>query len=86
MEEKFTLIVPMINTSKKYENSVPIEFQYDNESGKINCVKSIEGLKLNYVNTFSKIYFVIHNEADSNKIQFIKTFLARSSDIVVCFT
>jgi hypothetical protein len=59
MEEKFTLIVPMINTSKKYENSVPIEFQYDNKSGKINCVKSIEGLKLNYVNTFSKIYFVI---------------------------
>ena len=46
MEEKFSLIVPMINTSKKYENSVPIEFQYDNESGKINCIKSIEGLNL----------------------------------------
>lgn len=59
MEEKFSLIVPMINTSKKYENSVPIEFQYDNESGKINCIKSIEGLHLNYLDTFNRIYFVI---------------------------
>lgn len=59
MEEQFVLIVPMINTSKKYENSVPIEFQYDNESGKINCIKSIEGLNLDYLNTFSKIYFII---------------------------
>lgn len=59
MEEKFSLIVPMINTSKKYENSVPIEFQYDNKTGKINCIKSIEGLKLSYIDTFSRIYFII---------------------------
>ena len=59
MEEKFALIVPMINTSKKYENSVPIEFQYDNKTGKINCIKSIEGLKLSYIDTFSRIYFII---------------------------
>ena len=59
MEEKFSLIVPMINTSKKYENSVPIEFQYDNESGKINCIKSIEGIKLCNVDTLNKIYFTI---------------------------
>lgn len=59
MEEKFSLIVPMINTSKKYENSVPIEFQYDNKTGKINCIKSIEGLKLSYVDTFNRIYFII---------------------------
>ena len=59
MNEKFSLIVPMINGSKKYENSVPIEFQYDNKSGKINCVKSIEGLNLNYTDTFSKIYFIL---------------------------
>ena len=26
MEEKYKLIVPMLNASKKYENSVPIEF------------------------------------------------------------
>ena len=59
MEEKFSLIVPMINASKKYENSVPIEFQYDNKTGKINCIKSIEGLKLSYIDTFSRIYFII---------------------------
>ena len=57
--KKFSLIVPMINTSKKYENSVPIEFQYDNKTGIINCVKSIEGLNVNYLETFSKIYFII---------------------------
>ena len=65
MEEKFSLIVPMINTSKKYENSVPIEFQYDNESGKINCIKSIEGLKLSYIDTFSRIYFIILSRTTS---------------------
>ena len=59
MEEKYKLIVPMLNASKKYENSVPIEFQYDNDTGKINCVKSIEGLKVNYLETFDKIYFII---------------------------
>ena len=59
MEEKFSLIVPMINTSKKYENSVPIEFQYDNESGKINCVKSIEALNVNFLDTFYRIFFII---------------------------
>jgi len=65
MEEKFSLIVPMINTSKKYENSVPIEFQYDNNSGKINCVKSIEGLNLDYTNIFKKIYFVILSDHEN---------------------
>jgi len=56
MKEKYSLIVPMINTSKKYENSVPIEFQYDNITGLMNCIKSIEGLN---VNLFKDIYFAI---------------------------
>ena len=56
MEDKYTLIVPMINTSKRYENIVPIEFQYDNECNKMNCIKSIEGIN---TDMFSIIYFVI---------------------------
>ena len=56
MNEQYTLIVPMINTSKRYESSVPIEFQYDNEYNKMNCIKSIEGIN---TDLFSSIYFVI---------------------------
>lgn len=56
MEDKYTLIVPMINTSERYENIVPIEFQYDNECNKMNCIKSIEGIN---TDLFSIIYFVI---------------------------
>lgn len=56
MEDKYTLIVPMINTSERYKNIVPIEFQYDNECNKMNCIKSIEGTN---TDLFSIIYFVI---------------------------
>lgn len=56
MEDKYTLIVPMINTSERYKNIVPIEFQYDNECNKMNCIKSIEGIN---TDLFSIIYFVI---------------------------
>lgn len=57
--KKYSLIVPMLNASKKYENSVPIEFQYDNKTGQINCVKSIEGINCDYLDVFDKIYFII---------------------------
>lgn len=74
MEEKYKLIVPMLNASKKYENSVPIEFQYDNESGKMNCIKSIEGINLS---SFSEIHFIIFEKHEvlydiSNKIMLHK--------------
>jgi len=61
MKEKFSLIVPMLNASKKYEKSIPIEFQYDNRNGRMNCIKSIEGINLS---SFKEIYFIIfkHHE------------------------
>ena len=72
--DKYTLIVPMLNASKKYENSVPIEFQYDNESGKMNCMKSIEGINLS---SFTEIHFIIFEKHEqlydiSNKIMLHK--------------
>ena len=75
MEVKYKLIVPMLNASKKYENSVPIEFQYDNKSGKMNCMKSIEGINLSSV---YKIYFIIFEKHEilyniSNKIMLHKS-------------
>ena len=59
MKKKYSLIVPMINTSSKYANKLPIEFQYDNNTGKMNCIKSIEGIN---VELFTDIYFVILSE------------------------
>lgn len=56
MKEKYSLIVPMLNTSDKYKDSVPIEFQYDNKTGLINCIKSIEGIN---TSLFTEIYFAI---------------------------
>ena len=56
MENKFTLIVPMLNNSEKYQNIVPIEFQYNNQFGKMNCIISLEGIN---TNIFSDVYFVI---------------------------
>ena len=63
--KKYSLIVPMINTSKKYSDSLPIEFQYDNKTGKMNCIKSLEGIN---TELFTDVYFVIlkkHEEAYS---------------------
>ena len=59
MKKKYSLIVPMINTSSKYANKLPIEFQYDNNTGKMNCIKSIEGIN---VELFTDIYFIILSE------------------------
>ena len=56
MENKYNLIVPMINTSQKYLNKLPIEFQYDNNTGKMNCIKSIENINIDLI---TDIYFVI---------------------------
>ena len=56
MEKKYNLIVPMINTSQKYLNKLPIEFQYDNNTGKMNCIKSIENINIDLI---TDIYFVI---------------------------
>ena len=69
--ENYSLIVPMLNASKKYENSVPIEFQYDNKTGELNCIKSICGINLSL---FTDVYFAIlkvHNDKYDivNKIQ-----------------
>jgi len=56
MKKKYNLIVPMINTSNKYLNKLPIEFQYDNNTGEINCIKSIKGINIDLI---TDIYFVI---------------------------
>lgn len=56
MRKKYSLILPMINISAKYKNKLPIEFQYDNETGKMNCIKSIENINTELI---TDIYFVI---------------------------
>lgn len=55
----FTLIIPTINTSDKYKNSVPIEFRYDNETGEMNCIKALNGID---ISNFTKIIFVVLKE------------------------
>lgn len=56
MNEDHTLIVPMLNTSEKYKDKVPIEFQYDNVTGELNCIKCL--LSIN-ISQFNRIYFII---------------------------
>ena len=57
--EQYTLIMPMINTSVKYQNSVPIEFRFDNETGEMNCIKVLKNID---TSKFTKIIFVILKE------------------------
>ena len=59
MRKKYTLIVPMLNLSSKYKDKLPIEFQYDNITGDMNCIKSIFGINLHLV---TSIYFCILKE------------------------
>lgn len=54
MREEYTLIVPMVSVKSK--NTVPLEFQYDNKTGQINCIKALEGIDLSM---FTKIYFIM---------------------------
>lgn len=58
---KHSLIIPMLNTSEKYIDKVPIEFQYDNIIGEMNCIKSLLSIDLSQ---FTDIYFVILNKHD----------------------
>lgn len=57
--QDYTLIVPMINTSQKYKNSVPIEFRFNSETGQMNCIESINNID---TSKFTKIIFVILKE------------------------
>ena len=42
--------------STKSKDTVPLEFQYDNNTGQINCIKALEGINLSM---FTKIYFIM---------------------------
>lgn len=52
--KEHTLIVPMVNT--RSNDSMPLEFKYDNNTGQINCVKSIEGIN---TSLFTSIHFIL---------------------------
>lgn len=49
----FTLIVPMINAEME---NIPIEFQQDNKTGLINCVRSLMNIDMSQ---FTAIHFIL---------------------------
>ncbi len=59
MRKKYTLIMPMLSLE---EDIVPIEYQYDKETGVMNCIRSLKGID---TSLFSDVYFIIlkkHND------------------------
>ena len=46
MKEKYTLIMPMLDTSPKYKDKCPIEFQYNNDTGIMNCIETLNRMNL----------------------------------------
>ena len=60
--EKYTLIMPMLNTSAKYEDSLPIEFQYNNMTGQMNCIKVLSDMDMINI---SSIHFIILKDHDN---------------------
>ena len=84
METKYTLLMPMLDTSPKYNNKCPIEFQYNNETGIMNCIEVLNRMDLRNVNS---IHFIILRQHDdiydiSRKIKAaIKFYEERYEDI-----
>ena len=85
MKEEYTLIVPMVSTKNK--NTVPLEFQYDNNTGQINCIKALEGIDLSM---FTKIYFVMLYEHElkyhiAEKVTVARKFNKKLLDTEIIF-
>ena len=85
MKEEYTLIVPMVSTKSK--DTVPLEFQYDNNTGQINCIKALEGIDLSM---FTKIYFVMLYEHElkyhiAEKITVARKFNKKLLNIEIIF-
>lgn len=57
--EKYTLIMPMLNPNAE---GLPIEFQFDNISGKMNCIRSLESID---VSLFTSVHFIILNRHET---------------------
>ena len=62
MKEKYTLIMPMLDTSPKYKDKCPIEFQYNNETGVMNCIETLDSMDLRNINS---IHFIILKQHDN---------------------
>lgn len=62
MKEKYTLIMPMLDTSPKYKNKCPIEFQYNNETGIMNCIETLNRMDLRKIES---IHFIILKQHDN---------------------
>lgn len=62
MKEKYTLIMPMLDTSPKYIDKCPIEFQYNNETGIMNCIETLDRMDLRKIDS---IHFIILKEHDN---------------------
>lgn len=56
METKYTLIMPMLDLSPKYEDKCPIEFQYNNETGIMNCMEVLNRTDMRFIKA---IHFII---------------------------
>lgn len=62
MKEKYTLIMPMLDTSPKYKDKCPIEFQYNNETGIMNCIETLNRMDLRKIGS---IHFIILKQHDN---------------------
>jgi len=85
-KQEYTLIVPMVSVNHN-KNEVPLEFKYDNKTGQINCIKSLEGIDLRIYN---KVYFVLLYEHEikyhvAEKISVARKFYKELNDIEVIF-
>lgn len=59
--EKYTLIMPMLNTSAKYKDICPIEFRYNNDTGVMNCIDVLDNLDMRPIKA---IHFIILKQHD----------------------
>jgi hypothetical protein len=62
MKKNYTLIMPMLDTSPKYKDKCPIEFQYNNETGIMNCIETLDRMDLRKIDS---IHFIILKEHDN---------------------